>query len=87
MEEPAHFPKKECPFCKCRHAGGIRCYLQSDEDSAFLTAFVRPFGKTLKEILKKKMLAKQGLALGAQGLGLDFDPQRDEEDLGGEFEM
>jgi hypothetical protein len=86
-EEPAHFPKKECPFCKCRHAGGIRCYLQSDEDSAFLSAFVRPFGTTIKGILKAKMLAKQGLALGTQEIGLEFDPQRDEEALGGAFEM
>jgi len=59
-----HFPTKKCPACKCLHAGGIRCYLSSDEDDLFLSVFVRPFGKTLKAALLAKKAAKEGEALG-----------------------
>mmetsp|Transcript_3505 Transcript_3505/g.7469 ORF Transcript_3505/g.7469 Transcript_3505/m.7469 type:complete len:589 (+) Transcript_3505:432-2198(+) len=60
-------PEKECPACKCRHAGGIRCYLSAEEDDIFLSVFVRPFGETLMAALRSKKVAKEGEALGLDG--------------------
>lgn len=66
-------PTKKCPACKCLHAGGVRCYLDAEEDELFLSVFVRPFGKTIKRVLKAKNTAKNGQAAGLGGLALMED--------------
>lgn len=59
-------PAMKCPACRCRHAGGIRCYLTDAEDGLFLGSFLRcfPFGKTLNAVMMARKKAKEGTDFG-----------------------
>jgi hypothetical protein len=44
------------------HAGGIRCYLDAEDDANFLRAFIRPFSKMARAFLEEKGLEVEGTA-------------------------
>ena len=53
-------PLLHCSACKCRYAGGIRCYLSATDDDNFLVAFINPMlsrlvGRLLKEQTRQKL--------------------------------
>ena len=66
--DPESYPRCSCPACSysvrdsngnwsdvhIRHAGFVRCYLDSDSDKVFIATFVRPWSKTLRLAEEKR---------------------------------
>uniref|UniRef100_A0A7S2AWH0 Uncharacterized protein n=1 Tax=Octactis speculum TaxID=3111310 RepID=A0A7S2AWH0_9STRA len=82
------WPEAECPFCRCRHVGGIRCFLTQEEDRSFLTASVRPYSRALSLAREEEERALAASVLGEHEMGeRDLDPSSFEgESLNGVFE-
>ena len=66
--DPESYPRCSCPACSysvrdsngnwsdvhIRHAGFVRCYLDSDSDKVFIATFVRPWSKALRLAEEKR---------------------------------
>ena len=66
--DPESYPRCSCPACSysvrdsnrnwsdvhIRHAGFVRCYLDSESDKVFIATFVRPWSKTLRLAEEKR---------------------------------